>query len=158
MNCVNANALFLQIDKVITDIDASAAAGIDSAAEAYLAQYLTVFISGIYEQSVEEIIGEYSSLWGSPELENFVYNQLDQYFRNPNYPNLIKVVKSFSSSWASSITAMDAKYRIALESIYVNKNYIAHGLPSQITYADIKGYHLEAKKIIEKIDEIFLGP
>jgi len=158
MKCVNANSLFLQIDHTLRDIDVILTAGVSSSAQSYLAKYLTVYITGTYEQSIEEIVWEYAATASSSEIENFVSNQLDKNFRNPDMGNIIAIVKQFSTPWADTLKALDNRYKDAITSIVNNKNLIAHGQPSLITISDIKSYHANATVVIQKIDEIFLGP
>lgn len=157
MKCVNANSLFLGIDGTLTDIDAIIAKGADTRTQSFMAKYLTVYIAGVYEQSVEEILNEYASLTGQLEIENFVANQLDKSFRNPDMANIIRVVKQFSTSWAEDLRLLPQKNKDAIDSIVNNKNLIAHGQPSVITVGDVKTYHADSTVVIEKIDDLFLG-
>lgn len=158
MKCVNANSLFLQVDYTLRDIDTILVAGASPSAQSYLAKYLTVYIAGVYEQSVEEIVWEYAASTGSIEIENFVSNQLDKNFRNPDMGNIIAIVKQFSTSWADTLKDLDPRYKDAVTSIVNNKNLIAHGQPSLVTISDVKNYHTDATVVIQKVDEIFLGP
>lgn len=158
MKCVNATSLFLGIDSTVTDIDAIVINGADTITQSFIARYLTVYITGVYEQSIEEILSEYASLTGQLEIENFVSNQLDKNFRNPDMSNIIGIVKQFSTAWSENLKLLPQKNKDAIDSIVNNKNLIAHGRPSLITIADIKAFHVDATVVIEKIDNLFLGP
>jgi hypothetical protein len=157
MKCANASTFFLQISNTINDIDSAVTAGADSVSQSYFARYLVVYISGLYEQSIKEIVWEYSSTVGKLEIENYIANQVDKTFRNPDMDNIIGLVKKFSTSWAQKIIDLDDRYKLAVNSIVTNKNQIAHGNVSGITLNDIKDFHRDATIVIEKIDELFLG-
>lgn len=157
MKCSNASTLFLQVTNTLSDIDNIVIAGADSLTQSYLAKYLVVYVTGIYEQAIEEIVWEFASQTGQSEVENFVANQLDKNFRNPDMGNIINIVKQFSSGWADQLRALDDRNKNAIDSIVTNKNLIAHGQSSIITIQDIKNFHTDATVVIEKIDNLFLG-
>ena len=157
MNCINATSLFLQISNTINDADTIIALSSSSTNESYLARYLTVFIAGIYEKSIEEIVWEFASKSGLPEIENFVANQVNKTFRNPDMGNIISLIRQFSSAWANQLNQLDDIHKNAINSIITNKNNIAHGDPSLITFSDIKNYHRDASKVIEEIDRMLLS-
>ena len=156
MKCVNANSLFLGIANTIMDIDVIVANGATALNQSFIARYLTVYITGVYEQSIEEILGEYASTTGQLEVENFVSNQLDKNFRNPDMSNVINIVKQFSTTWSEDLKLLPQKNKDAINSIVNNKNLIAHGQPSLITIADIKVFHADATVVIERVDSLFL--
>jgi hypothetical protein len=157
MKCVNANTLFLQITSTINDIDRIVSLGADQATQSYLARYLTVYICGVYEQSIEEIIWEHATIPGHEEIENFVANQMNKSFRNPDMSNIINLVKQFSTQWANELKNLDTQYTDGINSIVNNKNLLAHGSSSVITLSDIKYFHNDASEVIKKIDKLFLG-
>lgn len=157
MKCINASTLFLQISNTIDDIDKSVLAGADATMQSYFAKYLAVYITGIYEQSIEEIIWEFASTLGQSEIENFVANQVHATFRNPDMTNINKLIKQFSTTWSTQLMRLDSRPKLAIDSMVANKNLIAHGDASGITLNDVKAFHRDATVVIETVDRLLLG-
>jgi|GEM_PF-1486922 len=153
----SATSLFLQATKTISDIDTEVASGsISLAVQSYIAKYLTVYLSGIYEESIEQIVKEFSVKSGKTEIENYIAKEVDKSFRNPDMAKILELVGKFNRSWATTLKSLDIQYKDAIDSIVANKNLIAHGSSSTLTINDVKDFHNRAKVVIEKIDELFL--
>ncbi len=155
MKSRDAERALLQIDAAVTEIKSFTSAS--PAERAYLARFLVVFISGIYEESIETIINEMAQKLGKPEVSNFIEQSVRTSFRNPDIQNVKALLGKFgNSSWNNAINSLpqDAKY--ALDSICSNKNALAHGNPVTLTLNDVIEYHAKAKAVIEKIDDLLL--
>ena len=131
---------------------------LDEELKSHIAKYLTVLISGIYEESVETILKE-SIQNGpiSPEIEKFVFTQIGFIFKNPKRENIIKLLNQFSENWSvelkEKIKERDWDY---LNSICANKNQIAHGNSCEITFADIKQFFTGSQIILIELDALIL--
>lgn len=156
MKSTHAQSLLDTIDRVIADYSTFSHAS--PLEESYLAKFLVVYISGIYEEVIETILNEFVAKNTSKnEVANFTKNSLDFSFRNPNSQNLLKLLKRFENkTWEKALTSC-LKSRInALDSINTNKNAIAHGTSITLTLGDVKQYYNDSRPLIEIIDEVVL--
>ena len=70
-----------------------------------MAGYLTVFISGVYEDAVENTIMDYvSSGTKSNPLKDYIYNTVRMTFRNPSFKNIKRLLDQFKKEWGEKIT------------------------------------------------------
>jgi hypothetical protein len=153
----SATRLFLQAKKTLDSVDDEISIGVSLRVQSYLAKYLTVYLSGIYEESIEQIIKEYSTRSGHSEIENYIAKQVDRSFRNPDMSAIYDLIGKFNTQWSTELKGLDDQYKDAINSIVANKNLIAHGNSSTLTIRDVKDFHFRATVVIEKIDHLFLG-
>lgn len=154
MNSRKVDILLAEIEKSINEIYGFRHASYKE--KSYLAKYLTVIISGIYEESIRTIITEWVSKRGSPEIGKFVNSAMEYWSMNPNIEKIVKILNKFDNQWGREIIQLPQKNKDAINSIVGQKNNIAHGRPSSITLVDIKDYFDNSRCVIEKIDEIVL--
>lgn len=155
MKSRDAERALSKIDAAITEILSFTSA--PPAEQAYLAKFLVVFISGIYEESIETIMNEMVGKLGKPEVSSFVEQSIHVSFRNPSTENVKALVGKFGNNgWTKQIDLLPQDVKDALNSICSNKNALAHGNPVTLTLTDAIQYHRKAKTIIEKIDDMFL--
>lgn len=154
MKSVSAENLLKQIDRAIFDIQSFSSASLLE--KSYLAKFLVVFISGIYEEVVEIIINEKISRLNSFEVSKFVDSSVANSFRNPGIKNIAQLLKTFDDSWAVAINQMADNSKSALNAIVENKNGLAHGGVCNVTLSEVYRYYQDSRLIIEKIDEIVL--
>ncbi len=140
--------VFNEIDKKITD----------SQVQSYLTQYLSVLICGVYEDIIENLLFEFVKKDPiSVETLNFIFNSIDKGFRNPNSGNIKSMMRNFNPPWVDQLNLVVTRSEWdALESVVANKNKIAHGESSTITYVLIKQYYTESKKVIIALDSIIV--
>ena len=153
MRCKKAENLIQNIDQTIKDIDSISPKS--PKIESYLAKFLVVYISGIYEEAIETVINESFNKFSSSQLSKFIEKHFSNTFRNPNISTLLGILVSFDNSWKDQIKTLPLKNREAFDSIYTNKNSIAHGQTCTITYAEVKQYFQDSKRVIEEIDDVF---
>jgi len=151
MNSSSAQSLLDSIDQTITDIDGIA--GSQVTVDAYLAKFLVVYICGIYEEAIENILTDFVARnTGRPEIVAYVRNSIEKSFRNPKADKLIELAKSLGQpTWQATLNAMTAE-KIALDSIVNNKNDIAHGHGCTITLREVKDYYNLSRPLIEQFD------
>src|SRR5438128_1969874 len=119
MKSQDANKALSQIDAAIAEINGFS--GASAAEQAYLAKFLVVFISGIYEESIETIINEMVQKLGKPEVSNFVEESIHISFRNPGIKNVKELLGRFgNASWKSEIDLLPQDTKDALDSICSN--------------------------------------
>jgi len=154
MKSVAAENLLKQIDQAITDINSFSSASLQE--KSYLAKFLVVFISGIFEEAIETIINEKISTLHSLEVSKFVESSVEFTFRNPRIANVTQLLKKFNDSWGATIIQMPDNSKIALNNIVENKDGLAHGGGCNVTLSEVYQYYQDSRLIIEKIDEIVL--
>lgn len=123
----------------------------------HVAKYLTVLISGIYEDTIKNLLKESiqrESL--TKETRNFIFKQIDIIFRNPLHKNINKLLSKFNKEWLIKLREkIKEENWEALNSIVNNKNNIAHGNRCDITFDDIKNYYNHSKIILMELDNLF---
>lgn len=156
MKSSNSQALLQNIDDVISDIELFH--GVPEKANNYLAQFLIVYICGIYEEIIEATVKEMSRKLGNIEITNFIEHTLDKTFRNPNEERIKELFKKFNNStWSGELKKIKRVNWEALNSIVQNKNSLAHGSSSlMLTIIDVKSYSENSRVILEKIDNLLL--
>jgi len=117
------------------------------------AKYLCVLVSGFLEKSVTALYGAYAKAKANPNVASFVENRL-RGFQNPNMENILKIAGSFSTEWRSTLEhSTEGELKDAVDSIYRNRNRIAHGEYSGITYTQIQQYYQSAIKVVSLIEK-----
>ena len=156
MKYSGAQQLLDQVDTAIKNINGFA--NTTPLEQSYLAKFLVVFISGIYEEVIEGIINKMIEIRSSnnPEISRFMGNYLRHRFQNPNMKNICQLLKQFNNEWTRIITALPQNARVALDNIVDNKNGIAHGQTVVLTLNDVQVYYNNSRIVIEKIDELLL--
>ena len=134
----------------------------DEQLKSHIAKYLTVLISGMYEDMIKKIINQlmFNEIFveNTPLFfKNFISDKVDKSFRNPDQSNTKGFLKSFNKEWTESLNKIiDVECWDALDSIVRQKNLIAHGNDSTITFEDIKKYYSSSIGIIKKLDQLIL--
>lgn len=134
----------------------------DEQLKSHIAKYLTVLISGMYEDMIKKIINQLISnemfSENTPQfLKNFISDKVDKSFRNPDQSNTKGFLKSFNKEWIKTLNQIiDIECWDALDSIVRQKNLIAHGNDSTITFDDIKKYYGNSIEIIKELDRLIL--
>lgn len=153
MNSQSALNLLNSIDQTVAEIDTIS--GLDPLIDGHLAKYLVVYISGIYEEAVETILMDFIMRNTSrSEVAAFVEKSLDQFFRNPDYSNLIALIAKFGNkTWIDELKKHQHE-GFALSSIVNNKNALAHGQSMTITLLDVKQFYASSRPMIEMVDSL----
>lgn len=154
MKSKTAEELLNSIDVSIKNI--SNFPDISDLEKAYLAQYLVVFISGIYEEAIEAIINEMVEELKSKRISKYIGEAVHYNFQNPKIDKIIALIKAFDDDWGEIIQKIPDKNKAALGNIVTNKNDIAHGKNINVTLKAIITWYGDSRIIVEKIDEIVL--
>ena len=155
MNSKYVKAKLDFLDSLFHDFETLA---MDDYLRSHLAKYLTVLISGIYEDAIKNFIIELAQRRDiSKELKEYILNQVDLSFKNPNSENVFKFLKKFSAEWAENFKIKTTQtQREALDAVVSNKNLIAHGDSSEITFADIEQHYQNSKEVLNYLDNLIL--
>jgi hypothetical protein len=155
MKSTRAKELLESIDDTIKNINGFS--NISDLEKAYLARYLVVFISGIYEEAIETIINENVEKLNSKRISMYIATSLEDNFQNPNIYKISNLLNKFEDNLGELFKKqMSDKAKVALGSIVANKNAIAHGDATNITLNVVIQYYQDSRIIIEKVDDIFL--
>ncbi|NUN68245.1 MAG: hypothetical protein HUU02_00870 [Bacteroidetes bacterium] len=145
--------LVKQIQRIKDLIDKTSDASADSLElQSHWAKYLCVLCSGLLENSIPELYGEYVKKKSNQEINHFVVSNLEKYL-NPKTGRFIEVSNAFNKDWGRELELFvdqDGR-REAIDAIIANRHKIAHGEDSGITVVKIKEY---LKRIIEVLNFI----
>ena len=153
MKSTNAKNLLNAIEKTILEIDSIPSTNIK--ADSYFARFLVVYICGVFEEVIESIIKESVLKFNSTKLSIFFEKHISRTFRNPNISSINGILKSFDETWGDQLKNLPQKNLLAIDSIFNNKNYLAHGQDCNVTLKEVKQYYIDSKVVIKKIDKIF---
>lgn len=154
MKCVDADILLNSINTTIMQINAFSNA--NALEKAYLAKFLVVFISGIYEEAIETIVNEKIERLNRKYVSNYIKHTLKKGFRNPSTGNILNLLSRFNNSWKEKIKSLPQQNKEALDNIVTNKNSLAHGISVILTLSDVLQYYQDSRIVIEAIDDIVL--
>jgi len=131
---------------------------LDDYTKSHVAKYLTVLCSGIFEDIIKNFVIELTHRANiNNEIKDFVFKQIQRSLRNPDYDNLKSFLKKFNKDWVKRLSdGIEEKNKDALTSIINNKNLIAHGESSTITFSIVREHYEDSKIIIEQLDSIIL--
>lgn len=125
----------------------------DMELQSHLAKYLCVRVSGFLEVAVRAIYSQYAQGKATPNVANYVTRRLGG-FQNPNMTKIINLTNSFNLEWGDSLREKtEGEVKNAIDSICANRNLIAHGRDSGITYARINHWYQDAIEVVELIEK-----
>ena len=154
MKSKQAEKLIEQIDQAIKDIDSFQK--VSDLEKSYLAKFLVVFICGIYEEVIENIINERVDSYGHSEVSKFIKDTLFAQFRNPDIPVIKGLLGKFDDYWKTEITNLPQSAQTAITNIVNDKNSLAHGNSINLTLEDVRQYYNDSMVVINKIDDMLL--
>jgi len=121
--------------------------------QAHWARYLCVLVSGFLEIAISAIYSQYARDTAAPNVANYVAQELD-FFINPNMTKITRLTRSFNQQWGAALEQQtEGETKNAIDSIYGNRNQIAHGKDTGISYAYIYRWYREAIRVVELIEE-----
>ena len=131
----------------------------DPSLGAYLADYISVLISGVVEDCVEHLVVQRARRANDPHLESFVQSSIDRQFRNPRSQDIANVLGRFGDDYRNSYQeAVSLEAREALGSIVSNRLSLAHvGTPqSHFSISDVHRYFALIVGILEVVESILI--
>ncbi|MEK6984340.1 MAG: HEPN domain-containing protein [Nanoarchaeota archaeon] len=148
--------LLIEIDETISNINKFNPSALE---RDYLAKFLAVLISGIYEECIKDMITQKICSTCSQEAMLLVENYLYEHFRNPTNANIVELLSKFNSKWSDDFNNPHIIHNIlksGVDLIVENRNHFAHGQPFNATLHDITEAHKRGKEVIKKLREIIL--
>lgn len=154
MKSVSATQIIKKIDETVADIKSLEDVGLSPLNSSYLAKFLVVYISGLYEKLIKGMLSDKALFCGDSDSANFITGYR---WYSPTFANIVSLFDNFNKEWGTELKKIDDKYKYAISSIANNKNSIAHGSDVTLTLKDVCDYYNDSKVLIEKIDNILLG-
>jgi hypothetical protein len=125
----------------------------DPEMQAHWAFYLCIRVSGFVENSVRIVFSEYAKIGSHQYIANFVENYLRR-FPNPSMDAICDLADKFSPRWKTEIKRLTSgRLKDSVDSIVVNRNNIAHGGVSSLTYSSLRSYYQDAVKVTEILED-----
>jgi len=123
----------------------------DDEARSHLARYLCVLTSGYLEEAIKILIQDYVTTQASPTVANHI-NSTTGNLTNLNSEKIGQLLSSFSSKWKDEFdSCLSEEEKDAINSVVANRHLIAHGRNVGVSYARIKDWHKDTKRVIDKI-------
>jgi hypothetical protein len=121
---------------------------------AHWPRYLCILTSGYLETSVRAILVVYAQEKSSPLVMNYVSKQLES-LQNPKMEKICNLLGSFNSEWEGHLRAnTEGELKDAVDSIVANRNNIAHGRDTGISYATVHEYYQSVKDVVALIEDL----
>ncbi|MGA9349651.1 MAG: HEPN domain-containing protein [Anaerolineae bacterium] len=125
--------------------------------QAQWARYLCVLAAGFLETSISAIYTQYARDCAAPNVASFVAARLAQ-FTNPNMEKILQLTRSFNEGWGDALERQsEGEIKNAVDSICNNRNLIAHGRDTGISFTRISSYYHQAVRLVEMIERQCTG-
>lgn len=122
--------------------------------QAEFSKYLCILSSGFFEECIKLVFEKYSVNHGDERILKFIIKQF-KHRTNFTDKKIAELLDEFSAEWGSEYRILrDDSQAEALNSIYTNRNLIAHGKDSGISYAALKPYYEAIKRLVKTVDII----
>ena len=117
------------------------------------ARYLCILVSGFIERAVDDIFHEYVGERSHPSIHRYAQRNIRS--RNVNTERLFQILAQFDPDWATQLQSNLSPAQIAaINSIHGNRNRIAHGEDSDLTFHQVRSDYEMIKEVIALLDEI----
>ena len=124
----------------------------DLQVQARLTEYLCVRVAGFVEQSARHVYYNHALRRSQPTIQRFVSTQLDRP-QNLVSERLGQLVQSFAPQWKTDFDLfLTDERKSALNSVYGNRDRIAHGLGVSLGIAQLKAWYEKVVEIVEFLD------
>ena len=113
---------------------------------------MCVLLYGFLEASVEDIFAEYTAQRSSPQVKRFVAARLRR-LPNLNSRTLLQLTEEFDPAAKDRLESfLDTERRDAIDTVYANRNKIAHGDWVTITYGRVKQFRSKVVQVVERTE------
>ena len=149
---------FGDAQRISAEIDAvlEAADQIDDETKASLARYVCILASSYLEVVTKDIVKKFVSLRADENVARFVDSSLQQ-FRDPNSEKILTLFGRINPEFRKKLEdSLFEREKDSIDSIYANRNNIAHGRRSGISIYQIKKYLNDSKLFMSKVKSIII--
>ena len=121
---------------------------------AELCKYCCVLASAAIDVCMEDCLLEYCERASDQRIANYVKEQLAR-ARNPTVGTVCSVLGLFDEGWKGRLESFsDQRFRSDIGSIVSNRNEIAHGRNSQISFGRLLPWVTSAKALCDEMERI----
>lgn len=143
---------YKRILQIIAEIETRAASINDDYLAGHLARYACLLACAALELGIKQAIEGYVQGRAGPQVARYVAIQL-RYMQNPKPEAIRSLLESFDAEWATRLDAILAdgggRVRESLASLVGQRNTIAHGRNSDISFGRLRPWIKDAEKTIE---------
>jgi hypothetical protein len=119
------------------------------------AQYLCIRVSGYLERAIVELLNQHTFARSPSTVTSYVNRRLLAGFQNPSKDKILRTLGDFDSDWRAEMEAYIVDERAsAVSSINTQRNRIAHGDWSDITYVRVKEYYGPIDEVVRRIEQL----
>lgn len=129
-------------------------AGLGAELTAHYARYLCVLVSGYAEQSVKELVTQYSRSRSSAPIQRYVGKQVGL-VRNIDYERLKQLIEAFDPDWWRTLSQARQDELEAFGSVAAVRNSISHGGDGAITIATLTQYFQQISDVLDDLCDLF---
>lgn len=121
---------------------------------AELCKYCCILASAAIDVCVEDCLLEYSERANDQRISKYMRGQLGR-ARNPTVHTVCGILSHFDDDWGARLDKFaDQKIRSDIGSIVSDRNEIAHGRNSQISFGRLLPWVASAKRFCEELERI----
>lgn len=133
----------------------------DPADQSEWSKYLCILVSGYIEESLRILLETYcANHTSSPCIKQFISKEIKG-MTNCHTQKIISILSKFNVDWGKNFTieieaesSQGEKIKICIDSIVNNRNLIAHGKSTGITYSKVLDHYKSVKKAVEVLEKI----
>ncbi len=126
----------------------------DDEVKSHLARYLCVLTSGYLETAIKTILRDYVYNRSTPYIHSYVIFSTNN-LTNLKSEKISDQLSHFCSEWKEKFdTTLTDEEKSSVNSVVANRNQIAHGQNSDVTYVRIKEWYKNIKHVILKVEQI----
>lgn len=126
----------------------------DSEDQAHWAKYLSVLISGYLEQSIKDVLFEYTAAYQAIRLGKYIEDTWPK-SRGMKTSNILLILKQFDESWGESFLAWlndNDQYKDKINSLIQNRHDIAHGKEANTTNVTLPSARTKLEIAFDLVD------
>lgn len=129
-------------------------AGLSAELTAHYARYLCVLVSGYAEQSVKELVTQYSRSKSNEPIQRYVGKQVGL-VRNIDQERLKQLIEAFDPEWWRALSHARPDELEAFGSVAAVRNSISHGGDGSITIATLAQYFHQISDVLDDLCDLF---
>jgi len=139
------NATFQRIDSIQED---------QLEARADFARYLCVLLSGFLEKAIAELLLHHIRQHSGVAIQRYMRIALER-FQNPSVGRITFLFEKFSQEWGDDLRAFLVDERAAaIGSVVKERNRIAHGENSDISYVRVERYRQQIDVVVDHVADL----
>jgi hypothetical protein len=121
---------------------------------AEICKYCCILTSAAIDLCMEDCLLEYVEEFNDTRTTKYAKGRLSR-ARNPTVATLCEILGQFDLKWQDELeTAADSRIRSDVGSIVYNRNEIAHGRSSTVTFGRLLPWIKSAKTLCDRVEQI----